>query len=458
MSDKEKKNGDQCPYMGTIKRQVLDFDLDKVCSISLSTLNIYSCLVCGKYYQGCGKTTYAYSHSLDEDHHLFINLTTTQIVCLPDGYEVIDASLNDIKSNLSPKYNDNDLKLIDKSNELSYSLDGKEYLPGYIGINNLKNNDYIIVVLQAFAHLKKFRNYFLKQTFNEQRSVTNNEKIVEVFLSKLSELFRKMWNKSNFKDHISPHEILQSISVSSKKKYAVTTKKTNDAISFMAWFINTVSNFLKKHTKGDVITEYFTGTMQIEVFTLVKEEAEKLKNLSRKIVKIDGLEYFYEITKTNFYYLSLDLPSTPLFKDRGEKINIPQISLYELFKKYSGEEYVDDPIKGIKRKYKLISLPKYLILIFKRFENNMFFTEKNPTIVNFQTENMLFGDSKFNLCANIIHDGKPDNGKYRIQLRDYATDDWYEIQDLNVDKILSQSVIVSESYIHFYEMKKEKNE
>lgn len=33
-------------------RSVLDFDFEKLCSISLSHINAYACLVCGKYFQG----------------------------------------------------------------------------------------------------------------------------------------------------------------------------------------------------------------------------------------------------------------------------------------------------------------------------------------------------------------------------------------------------------------------
>lgn len=40
-----------CPYLDTINRHVLDFDFQKLCSISLSNLNAYCCLVCGKYFQ-----------------------------------------------------------------------------------------------------------------------------------------------------------------------------------------------------------------------------------------------------------------------------------------------------------------------------------------------------------------------------------------------------------------------
>ena len=41
-----------CPYLDTIKREILDFDFEKVCSVTLKNLNVYACLVCGKYFQG----------------------------------------------------------------------------------------------------------------------------------------------------------------------------------------------------------------------------------------------------------------------------------------------------------------------------------------------------------------------------------------------------------------------
>jgi len=62
-----------------INRQVLDFDFEKVCSVSLSNINIYGCLVCGKYFQGRGRNSYAYAHSIHDDHHVFINLDTTKV-------------------------------------------------------------------------------------------------------------------------------------------------------------------------------------------------------------------------------------------------------------------------------------------------------------------------------------------------------------------------------------------
>lgn len=49
LEDKLSRN---CPYLDTIDRSILDFDFEKLCSVSLLNNNVYACLVCGKYFQG----------------------------------------------------------------------------------------------------------------------------------------------------------------------------------------------------------------------------------------------------------------------------------------------------------------------------------------------------------------------------------------------------------------------
>lgn len=62
-----------------INRSALDFDFERLCSVTLSHNNIYACLVDGKYFQGRGKKSPAYAHSIAEDKHVFINLTTLKV-------------------------------------------------------------------------------------------------------------------------------------------------------------------------------------------------------------------------------------------------------------------------------------------------------------------------------------------------------------------------------------------
>ena len=69
----------RCPYLATINRKVLDFDMKKTCSVTLIELNVYCCLVCGKYFGGRGQGTPAYTHSLECNHYMFINLDDSKI-------------------------------------------------------------------------------------------------------------------------------------------------------------------------------------------------------------------------------------------------------------------------------------------------------------------------------------------------------------------------------------------
>ena len=71
-------------YRLKINRAVLDFDFEKVCSVSLSNINTYGCLVCGKYFQGRGKKSYAYAHAIHDDHHVYINLETAKVCNLTE--------------------------------------------------------------------------------------------------------------------------------------------------------------------------------------------------------------------------------------------------------------------------------------------------------------------------------------------------------------------------------------
>lgn len=126
--------------------------MEKQCSVTLSNLNVYCCLVCGKYFQGKGWGTPAYIHSLNQgrlddhiEHNIFIGLSGAfecKIVVLPDNYEVFDASLNDIKFNLKPVYNKELVAKLDSEKRIHRSLEGSEYLPGCIGLNNLKLTDF----------------------------------------------------------------------------------------------------------------------------------------------------------------------------------------------------------------------------------------------------------------------------------------------------------------------------
>ncbi|KAF9597821.1 hypothetical protein IFM89_021906 [Coptis chinensis] len=180
-----------CPYLDTVNRQVLDFDFEKFCSVSLSNLNVYACLVCGKYFQGRGRKSHAYTHSLEAGHHVYINLETEKVYCLPDGYEISDPSLDDIRHVLYPRFSEEQVVQLDKNKQWSRALDGSDYLPGMVGLNNIKETDFVNVTIQSLMRVTPLRNFFLIPE--------NYQNCKSPLVHRFGELTRKIWHARNFK-------------------------------------------------------------------------------------------------------------------------------------------------------------------------------------------------------------------------------------------------------------------
>lgn len=117
-------------YLDTVNRTVLDFDFEKLCSVTLSNINVYACLVCGKYFQGRGPKSQAYFHALEVGHHVYVNMQTKKVYVLPEGYEVKSKSLEDIKFVVDPRLSKNEVVGLDREGKDAWDLSGKKYRPG----------------------------------------------------------------------------------------------------------------------------------------------------------------------------------------------------------------------------------------------------------------------------------------------------------------------------------------
>ncbi|KAJ1521322.1 hypothetical protein ONE63_002998 [Megalurothrips usitatus] len=453
-----------CPYLDTINRHVLDFDFEKLCSVSLSRINVYACLVCGKYFQGRGTNTHAYTHSVSESHHVYLNLYTLRFYCLPDNYEIIDSSLDDIKYVLNPTFDHDQIRGLDESGKMSRAIDGNLYVPGIVGLNNIKANDYCNVILQALSHVAPLRDYFLREQNYAQVKRPPGDSVF-LLVQRFGELMRKLWNPRNFKAHVSPHEMLQAVVLWSKKKFQIT--KQGDPVEFLSWFLNALHMALNGTKKGDssIIYKAFLGQMRIFTRKIPSTELDD----KQKAAMLLTSEYQEVITESPFLYLTCDLPPPPLFKDETVENIIPQVNLYTLLAKFNS--VTEKEYKTIKedfmKRFEIIKLPTYLILYIKRFTKNTFFVEKNPTIINFPVKNVDFGDfltpevkaqhknTTYNLIANIVHDGEPGKGTYRVHILHKGTGKWYEMQDLHVTDILPQMITLTEAYIQIYELKQD---
>ncbi|KAL7072495.1 hypothetical protein ACQ4LE_007945 [Meloidogyne hapla] len=472
----EEQPSRHCPYLDTIDRGVLDFDFEKLCSISLSHINVYACMVCGKYFQGRGTNTHAYTHSLDTDHRIFLNLATLKFYCLPDNYEVIDPSLDDIKYVLKPTYTPEHIKSIGQNTKMSRCWDGSLYYPGIIGLNNIKANDYTNVIFHAFSHVPPLRDYFLREGNYSLIKRPPGDKLA-LLPQRFGELIRKLWDPKAFKAHVSPHEMLQAVVLCSDKKFQII--RQGDANEFLMWFLNTLHMALNGtgKTSSSIVYKIFRGRMRQYMRKVLPVDAS---DESRRTLS-ETEEYREQVKELPFLSLALDLPPAPLYLDERMQNIIPQVPLAQLLNKFNGDtekEYKTYKDNFIKR-FELLHLPEYLIITYDRFHKNQWFIEKNPTIVNFPISNVDFYDSlaedvrdkhkytTYDLISNVVHDGKPqtqankgdiavDIGRYRVQLVHEGTSKWFELEDLHVKEILPQTITLAESYIQIWRLNRKK--
>jgi len=449
-------------YLDTIKRGVLDFDFEKLCSVSLSNINVYACLVCGKYYQGRGPKSHAYFHALEVGHHVYINMQTQKVYVLPEGYEVKNKSLDDIKFVSDPRYTKEEVMALDREAKTAWALGGKEYAPGFVGMNNIKENDYFNVVVQALSHVPPLRNYFMLEDFSSSPEL----------VKRLSILIRKIWNPRAFKSHVSPHELLQEISLKSSKRFNLTNQ--SDPVDFLSWFLNNLHLALggsKTKPGSSMIQRVFQGKLKVEsqAITAKADAGDRLRFEEAASVQTDV---------NRFMFLTLDLPTAPLFQDELERNIIPQIPLTNILSKYDGlnaQEHLNQ-----RKRYRLLHpLPPFLLFHIKRFSKNKFVEERNPTIVTFDARNLDMSPYVepnpalhppgepiwYDLVANIVHEavrgredaveGEQERRAWKCQVRDRGREEWVVVQDLFVEKTQRELLYLGESYLQVWERRRE---
>ncbi|KAG7925305.1 hypothetical protein KL925_004320 [Ogataea polymorpha] len=400
---------DKSLYLDTINRKVLDFDYEKVCCVSLSSTNIYGCLVCNKYFRGRSMDSECFLHSINDDHHVFVNFDTLSFHILPENYQLDEQTasfLNDIRQQINPTYKD--LKDIYQDTSLKRDLAGREYRPGFIGLSNFGANDYSNVILQALAHVPPLRDYLL--LYPEKLHKTK-------LMGKLSLLVRKMYSPNLFKSHLSAHELMQFVSSSTNKRFSLHHE--SEPKDFLMWLLNNMHKELVLELQNSMISSIFQGKVELP----------------------SG--------KSKFWMLTLTLPSVTLFKD-GAKLEIPQVALEDLL---------------AAKKYKIAKAPQFLTLYIKRKND----TQKiagvngsniNPTVVKFNPSQLKVDTHVYKLIANVVYSSgqnenysleREDQAHYKIHVLDEVRNEWLEIDDLKVKPIEKDLLFLNQTYLQFWQ-------
>ena len=333
---------------------------------------------------------------------------------------------------------------------------------GFVGMNNIKENDYFNVIIQTLSHIPPLRNYFMLE------DLSSKPELVQRF----SVLVRKIWNIRAFKTHVSPHELLQQISRQSNKRFDLLQQ--SDPVDFLSWFLNNMHLVLggsKTKPGTSIIQRVFQGKLKIESqkITAKADAGDRLRFEEAAEVLVDT---------TRYLMLTLDLPAAPLFQDELEKNIIPQVPLAAILSKYDGLKAQEQ--MNTRKRYRLLHpLPPYLLFHIKRFSKNKFVTEHNPTIVTFPTRSLDMSPYVepnpsihppgepiwYDLVANVTHEavrtrddsveGEAERKVWRVQVRDRARDEWLEIQDLYVERVVTETLFTKESYLMVWEKRKE---
>jgi U4/U6.U5 tri-snRNP-associated protein 2 len=427
--------------LDTIQRTALDFDFEVACSVTLQTgPHIYACCVCGRYFRGRGSATPAYTHAVDASHFVFLHLTQQTFYCLPDNYEIHDSSLDDIRNALHPTYTAQDVAQLDDNTELSRDLFGRLYRPGFVGLNNLRKTDGINSVVQALAHVRPLRDYFLLSTNMEQHEINSHSSTTSAALQVtncFAALVRQLWSNQRFKSQVDPHQLVQAITVASRNKYRIGQQL--EVGEFMAWFLHqlhlgtmedsneargTKPPVKRKRPKRTVTKSVIQRIFQGKVRVTTRQAKRKAKQSSRdeseqddragsdnddvdaqsSLPNHDGTpndsnpstsngakESLVEesIVDTNFLQLTLDLSEKPLFRDQDGGLVIPQEPLVTVLQKFDGVTVSDTLGRSSgqsgghgrlvpqRRTYQLLQLPDVLILHVARFPKQPTTTDSN---------------------------------------------------------------------------------
>ncbi len=146
--------------------------------------------------------------------------------------------------NLNPTYDNSQVLESETVAVFGKSLEGTDFIPGVPGLNNLKNTDYLNVVVQALNRVVPLRNYLLQ--FDPQTRAAKADPVTNTFAG----LFRKVWNTQNFKGIVSPHEFIQAVGTASKKRFF--TIKQQDPVAFMSFLFGHLQQKLKRKGGGNI--------------------------------------------------------------------------------------------------------------------------------------------------------------------------------------------------------------
>lgn len=331
---------------------------------------------------------------------------------------------------------------------------------GLSGIVNYGNTCYMNSAVQCLSNVLELTHYFRSKKFVGDLKHESQERNLIVQWYKLLE---GLWNSNCV---VSPQSFRREVRLLALRQGIYLNfvgNGQNDVQEFLVFLIDSMHNGLCKKVSMKI-----TGSVEND---LDKCALEAMKNW--KIFFKDNYSFivdlFYSQVSSSIYDLNGKLLSTTYQPSCFYTLEIPENAknIYDCFDDFTSREklegdnmWYDEDNDNYREAYKKINfwkLPKVLIVVLKRFNND---GEKIDRLIKFPFDLDLCKycvgyrktSYKYSLKSVANHDGSLNGGHYYSYVQN-TNGKWYTYNDTNVSEMSKNEVVSRSAYCLFYELK-----
>jgi ubiquitin C-terminal hydrolase len=348
---------------------------------------------------------------------------------------------------------------------------------GKIGLINRGNTCFFNASIQILSNIQPLTEYFLKNDYEtDLGNRLNNEKqmkeinkvnIEKIILAKeYAKLIKVLWN-TDIKS-IEPRTLHTCL-----QKYEPTFQglQQQDAQECLSYILDSLHEGLHYG-----ITLEASGTIENDLDKLMVESIKKWSDeVSKKYSIITDLffgQFYIQTISNDPSYKQNEVVSIKYELFNILNIQVVGITLYDCLNNFFSKEKIDTPVVLdnnekilASRKFNIIKVPQYVIIVLKRF-SSMNYLSKINNIITFPIDDLDLSEycigyekyySKLSLKSVILHSGSLNGGHYYAYCK-HIDGQWYEYNDSSCTKIdieASKNTLFRNGYILVYEKKDE---
>lgn len=338
---------------------------------------------------------------------------------------------------------------------------------GIIGLKNRGNTCYLNTSVQCLSNLPMLTDYFISNKHTSDMSnrchQLNGKKTNEIILSReYGKLIKALWSANTSIEPKTFHEFIQNME---NKFEGYDQQDSQELLAF-------VLDNLHEGLKYDVEITY-SGKIENSLDEIVVESIKNWKSqLQNKYSIIAELFFGQFVNKI----VSLEESNkNKLISKNFEMFNMLNIpiygkTLYDSLSKYFEKEILESKYLDEKkneyinafRQIKLVRVPKYLIIVLKRYKNSNSDLLKSTNIISFPIEDLDLTaysegyesmDCTLKLISIGCHKGMLNGGHYYAICR-HSNGNWYKYDDDDVNEFdinINKSLLFKDGYILIYE-------